>query len=116
MPTKKQLKAHSEDLQAAVEETGDWRGILWDACNTAKGWADALDSEETRIKTAQDAAKMLARHDRLEGLEQRDWDTPEIRNGLAFSHLSVLGFSRLGTRMYSQVFVDAYRKRFEQNS
>lgn len=74
-----------------------------------------MTTEEERIATAQQAGRNVAGYEVRSGhTEPRDWDKDGQHNAGAFSHLAALGFSRIGTRMYSQKFVDAYRAEFER--
>lgn len=73
-----------------------------------------LTTEEGRIAAAKEAGRNVAHFEIRSGhQEPRDWDKDGVHNAGAFSHLAAVGFSRLGTRMFSQVFVDAYRQEFE---
>lgn len=72
-----------------------------------------MTTEDGRIARAKDAGHNVARHEALAGhTEPRDWDKDGVHNAGAFSHLAAAGFTRLGARMFSQVFVDAYRQGF----
>jgi hypothetical protein len=74
-----------------------------------------LTTEDGRIAAAQEAGRNVARHELKEGhTEPRSWDKDGVQNARAFSHLAAAGFSRLGTRMFSIAFVDAYREEFQQ--
>lgn len=72
-----------------------------------------FETEDARIEAAKEAARYVAEHEVKEGYtEPRNWDKDGVQNARAFSHLAAVGFSRLGTRMYSQTFVDEYRRTF----
>lgn len=72
-----------------------------------------LTTEDGRIAAAQEAGYNVARHEALAGhTEPRNWDKDDVHNAGSFSHLAAAGFTRLGARMFSQVFVDAYRQGF----
>ena len=74
-----------------------------------------MSIEEERIAAAQEAGRYVAAHEVKSGYpEPRNWDKDGQHNAGVFSHLAALGFSRIGTRMYSQTFVDAYREEFER--
>ena len=74
-----------------------------------------LKTEEGRIAAAKEAGRNVAGLEYWSGYtEPRDWDRDGVHNAGAFSHLVAVGFSRLGTRMFSQTFVDAYREEFER--
>lgn len=73
-----------------------------------------LTTEDGRIAAAQEAGRNVAGHEIRDGYkEPNNWDKDGVHNARAFSHLAAVGFSRLGARMYSQTFVDAYRQEFE---
>lgn len=73
-----------------------------------------LTTEEGRIAAAQEAGRNIAAYDIRSGhTEPREWSKDDVQNARVFSHLAAVGFTRLGTRMYSQTFVDAYRAEFE---
>lgn len=72
-----------------------------------------LTTEDGRIAAAQAAGRNVARHEALAGhTEPRNWDKDGVHNAGVFSHLAAAGFTRLGARMFSQTFVDAYRQGF----
>lgn len=72
-----------------------------------------LTDEDGRVESAQKAGRNVAGYEVRSGhTEPRNWDEDDVQNARAFSHLAALGFSRIGTRMYSQTFVDAYRAEF----
>ena len=74
---------------------------------------NGFSTEEDRIAAAQEAGRNVARFEIKEGnTEPRNWDKDDVHNARAFSHLAAVGFSRLGTRLYSQTFVDKYRRTF----
>lgn len=74
---------------------------------------DDITTEDARIAAAQEAGRNVAAYEIRSGFtEPRNWDKDGQHNARVFSHLAAVGFSRLGTRMYSQVFVDAYRAEF----
>lgn len=73
-----------------------------------------FETEEGRLEAAKEAGRNVARHEIKDGYDEpRNWDRDGAHNAGAFSHLSAVGFSRLGSRMYSQTFIDAYRQEFE---
>lgn len=70
-------------------------------------------NEDARLAAAKVAGRNTAVYEVKSGhTEPRDWDKDGKQNARVFSHLAAVGFSRLGTRMYSQTFVDAYRAEF----
>ena len=72
-----------------------------------------FETEDARIAAAKVAGRNIAAYEIRSGFtEPRDWDKDDVHNARVFSHLAAVGFSRLGTRMYSQTFVDAYRAEF----
>lgn len=72
-----------------------------------------FETEDARIAAAKVAARNIAAYEIRSGFTTpRDWNKDETQNARAFSYLAAVGFSRLGTRMYSQVFVDAYKAEF----
>jgi hypothetical protein len=72
-----------------------------------------FETEDARIAAAKVAGRNIAAYEIKSGFtEPRNWDKDDVQNARAFSHLAAVGFSRAGTRMYSQVFVDAYRAEF----
>lgn len=72
-----------------------------------------LSTEDGRIESATLAGRNVAQSEIKSGYtEPRSWDKYEQHNAGAFSHLAAVGFSRIGARMYSQTFVDAYRAEF----
>jgi len=76
-----------------------------------------FETEEGRIEAAKEAGRNVARHEIKDGYDEpRNWDRDGVHNAGAFSHLSAVGFSRLGSRMYSQTFIDAYKHEFESLS
>lgn len=71
-------------------------------------------TEEGRIEAAKEAGRRVAEFQIADGHEgPQSWDMDGVHNARAFSHLSAAGFTRAGSRLYSQVFVDAYRLTFE---
>lgn len=71
-------------------------------------------TEEGRIEAAKEAGRRVAEHQIKDGhTEPQNWDKDGVHNARAFSHLSAAGFTRAGSRLYSQVFVDAYLLTFE---
>lgn len=72
-----------------------------------------FETEDARIAAAKVAGRTIAADEIRSGFtEPRNWDKDDVHNARVFSHLVAVGFSRLGTRMYSQTFVDAYRAEF----
>lgn len=72
-----------------------------------------FETEDARIAAAKVAGRNIAAYEIRGGFTTpRDWDKDDVHNARVFSHLAAVGFSRLGTRMYSQTFVDAYRAEF----
>lgn len=72
-----------------------------------------FETEDARIAAAKVAGRNIAAYEIRSGFtEPRSWDKDDVQNARVFSHLAAVGFSRLGTRMYSQTFVDAYRAEF----
>lgn len=72
-----------------------------------------FSTEEGRIAAAKEAGRNVAQFEVKSGYtEPRDWDKDGVQNARAFSHLAAVGFTRLGTRMFSIPFVDAYREEF----
>lgn len=72
-----------------------------------------LTTEEGRIDAAKEAGRNIAAYEIRSGYtEPRNWDKDDAHNARVFSHLAAVGFTRLGTRSYSQTFVDAYRAEF----
>lgn len=72
-----------------------------------------FETEDARIAAAKVAGRNVAAHEIKSGYTTlRNWDKDGEHNARAFSHLAAVGFSRLGTRTYSQVFVDAYKVEF----
>lgn len=72
-----------------------------------------MDTEQDRLEAAERAGRLVAQAEIKSGHSTpRDWDQDGVHNGRVFSHLAAVGFSRLGSRVYSQAFVDAYRKEF----
>lgn len=72
-----------------------------------------FETEDARIAAAKVAGRNIAAYEIRSGYTTpRDWDKDDTQNARAFSHLAAVGFSRIGTRMYSQTFVDAYRVEF----
>jgi hypothetical protein len=72
-----------------------------------------LTTEEGRIEAAKEAGRNIAAYEIRSGYTLlRDWNKDDVQNARAFSHLAAVGFTRAGTRMFSQTFVDAYRAEF----
>lgn len=73
-----------------------------------------MDTEDKRLEAAERAGRLVAQAEIKDGhTTPRDWNQDGIANGRVFSHLAAVGFTRLGSRVYSQAFVDAYRKEFD---
>jgi hypothetical protein len=74
-----------------------------------------LDIEDARIVAATAAGRNVALFEIRNGhTSPRNWDKDGVHNAGAFSHLAAVGFTRLGCRMYSQTFIDAYQKTFNE--
>lgn len=72
-----------------------------------------FETEDARIAAAKVAGRNIAAYEIRSGYtEPRNWDKDDVHNARVFSHLAAVGFSRAGTRMYSQTFVDAYKAEF----
>lgn len=76
---------------------------------------EELAIEDRRLDSAKAAGRQVALHEIGEGhATPRNWDKDGVQNAGAFSHLAAAGFTRLGCRMYSQTFIDAYRATYER--
>lgn len=72
-----------------------------------------FETEDARIAAAKVAGRNTAAYEIRSGYtEPRDWNKDGQQNARVFSHLAAVGFSKLGTRTYSQTFVDAYKAEF----
>jgi hypothetical protein len=97
------------------EDAADWYATEADAQAYIDRKASSLSTEDERIAAAQRAGRKVAQFEIKEGhTEPRNWDRDGVQNATAFSHLAAVGFSRLGTRMYSIPFVDAYREEYSK--
>lgn len=71
-----------------------------------------FETEDARIAAAKVAGRNIAAYEIRSGhTTPRDW-ADESQKDRLYSHLAAVGFSRLGTRMYSITFADAYKAEF----